>query len=494
MQVNLKNDDSARETLSLIRKSLKSDNYSEIEEIKNSIEAQKDVLKQMLYNPDAKARKNAALLMGDLQMSEMAQLIFDVYLKEEKRFVKSSYLDALANMDIEKLIPDIVDCKLKIESEDINDSNRKHIQEELRSINKILIKYQGIEKHTARTKGVNVEVLLLTNRLHREIVKRQIEGMAETEGVEVQIHPLGVIVKTDNVQKLLKIRTFKTMYFPVHVHTGNFVDNDPRKAAKQIWESDMYDILTNMHTAAGTFYYRIDYKGDSEFSRKLASELDQISEGTLINSPSEYEIEIKLIPNKEGRFFCCMKLNTISDNRFRYRKNAISTSIQPSTAALIAKLSEGYLKEDAQIIDPFCGVGTMLIERDKLKPAREIYATDIFGDAIRLGRENAKEADVRINFIHRDFFDFKHDYKFREIITNFPVRGKKSKEEQDRLYRRFFDKARQILADEAVIILYTNEAGFVKKQLRLNTDYKLVQETCMIKKTGFYLFVIKYYA
>ena len=61
----------------------------------------------------------------------------------------------------------------------------------------------------------------------------------------------------------------------------------------------------------------------------------------------------------------------------------------------------------------------MLIERDKLKPAREIYATDIFGDAIRLGRENAKEADVRINFIHRDFFDFKHDYKFDEIITNF---------------------------------------------------------------------------
>ena len=246
MQVNLKNDDSARETLSLIRKSLKSDNYSEIEEIKNGIEAQKDVLKQMLYNPDAKARKNAALLMGDLQMSEMAQLIFDVYLKEEKRFVKSSYLDALANMDIEKLIPDIVDCKLKIEIEDINDSNRKHIQEELRSINKILIKYQGIEKHTARTKGVNVEVLLLTNRLHREIVKRQIEGMAETERVEVQIHPLGVIVKTDNVQKLLKIRTFKTMYFPVHVHTGNFVDNDPRKAAKQICTQQRAHSITEL--------------------------------------------------------------------------------------------------------------------------------------------------------------------------------------------------------------------------------------------------------
>ena len=45
MQVNLKNDDSARETLSLLRKSLKSDYSSEIEEIKHSIEAQKHVLK-----------------------------------------------------------------------------------------------------------------------------------------------------------------------------------------------------------------------------------------------------------------------------------------------------------------------------------------------------------------------------------------------------------------------------------------------------------------
>ena len=76
----------------------------------------------------------------------------------------------------------------------------------------------------------------------------------------------------------------------------------------------------------------------------------------------------------------------------------------------------------------------------------------------------------------------------------FRLGGKNQKRNRTDYIDVFFDKARQILADEAVIILYTNEAGFVKKQLRLNTDYKLVQETCMIKKTGFYLFVIKYYA
>lgn len=142
-------------------------------------------------------------------------------------------------------------------------------------------------------------------------------------------------------------------------------------------------------------------------------------------------------------------------------------------------------------MDPFCGVGTMLIERSKLVPAREMYATDIFGDAIEKGRENAELADARINFIHRDFFDFKHEYLFDEIITNMPMRGKKSREEMDQLYDSFFDKVRTITQREAVIIMYTNEIGFVKKQLRLRSEFKLLQETCIQSKTAFYLLIIE---
>ena len=73
------------------------------------------------------------------------------------------------------------------------------------------------------------------------------------------------------------------------------------------------------------------------------------------------------------------------------------------------ELSKDYLKENAQIIDPFCGVGTMLIERNKKVPAREIYGTDIFGEAIVYARENTELAGAKVNYIHSDFFDFKHD-------------------------------------------------------------------------------------
>lgn len=59
--------------------------------------------------------------------------------------------------------------------------------------------------------------------------------------------------------------------------------------------------------------------------------------------------------------------------------------------------------------------------------------------------------------------DFKHKYLFDEIITNLPVRGKKTKEEQDLFYKRFFDKSEEILAPGGVMILYSNENGFIKK-------------------------------
>ena len=40
-----------------------------------------------------------------------------------------------------------------------------------------------------------------------------------------------------------------------------------------------------------------------------------------------------------------------------------------------------------------------------------------------------------------DFFDFKHDYLFDEIVTNMPVRGKMTREQLDRLYEKFFPES-----------------------------------------------------
>ena len=443
-----------------------------------------DLLISFLASEDAKTRKNAALLIGDLQISHLADDLFKAYESENTRFVKSSYLTALLQLDIPQLVPKLVDKKKLLEQTEITEENRKHVDEELREINKILIKYNGIKRHTPILEGVRAELLLTTNKLHREIVRRQLPVK------ETKLHPLGVIVKTDNIRLIMKVRTYRQMYFMIN--TEGLLSGDEREMASQLWKSDMYDILRRMHREPGPFYYRIESSADGEFQSRLSAALDRLSDGKLINSANNYEIVIKLIQTRDGSYFPCLRLCSVKDDRFTYRKNVLSTSIHPSTAALLVELAKPYLKENAQIMDPFCGVGTMLIERKLAVPAREIYATDIYGDAIEMGRENARIAKTGINFIHRDFFDFKHDYKFDELITDMPVRGKQTRSEMELFYERFFDKAKQILAKGGIIVMYSNEIGFVKKQIRLRPEYKLLQETCILDKKGFYLFVIRY--
>lgn len=440
-----------------------------------------------LKNEDAKTRKNAALLLGDVKEEAARDAIWDAYVSEQTLFVKSAYLAALKEMDMQdKLLP-LHEKEADLISIEQTPENQKHIEEELRVIRKILIAYEGISRHVFQMEEA-CDVILTTNRIHKEVLRRLLMNL------DAKAHPLGVIVHTNQIKQLYQIRCFKDMLFPVN--TKELLPEDPKKAASLLMEADLVGLLEKLHRGDGAFYFRIDIssKMDLEarslFAKRLATALEKISNQQLINSASDYEVEIRLISNKDGMFYPVVKCSANKDMRFAYRKNTVSASIAPSTAALIMELAKPYLKENAQIMDPFCGVGTMLIERNQAVCAREMYATDIFGEAIEKGRENSSIAKCRINFIHRDFFDFKHEYLFDEIITNMPIRGKRTREEMDTFYSQFFSSVQRILARDAVIIMYTNEVGFVKKQLRLHKEFSLLQETLMQDKNDFYLLVI----
>ena len=207
------------------------------------------------------------------------------------------------------------------------------------------------------------------------------------------------------------------------------------------------------------FYFRITSK-ELDVA-KIGAKLEAISGGRLVNSASDYEVEIKLITGKEDKVLAFLKLHTFGDHRFNYRVKHVAASIHPSDAALIVELAKDYMKKGATVMDPFCGVGTMLIERHKNVPARHMYGTDTFAEAIDGGRNNAKMARVDINFINRDYFDFTLDHEVDEIITNVPVF--REREEADSFYGRFFKKTEAILKKGGIIILYSGEKNIIKK-------------------------------
>ena len=477
-----------RTNLSTLRQMIKDE--AKKAELLTQVEEQEALFLSFLQSEDAKTRKNAALLFGDLAYQNAFDALYEAYTTETTLFVKASYLQALGELDASAKLSELKGKLAELLTMEVEPENKKHIDEEIRALRKFIIQAEGIRCHTPELAGKKVKVILFTNRTQRETIRRTIDCG------EASVHPLGVQIETDDLEKLMQLRTYRELVFPIE--TDGFLSEDPIEAANKIWNAGILELLDNLHKEQGEYYFRIECKSAmdlekrSMFTRKLATELESLSKGQLINSTSDYEVELRLIANKDGLFFPCIRLLTIKNPRFAYRKNAISASIHPSTAALIMELAKDYLKEDAQIMDPFCGVGTMLIERHKKVPAREMYGTDIFGDAIIYARENTELAGMRVNYIHRDFMDFKHDYLFDEIVTNMPLRGQKTKQEMDAFYGDFFEKAKAHLTNEAVIILYTNEIGFVKKQLRLHKEYTLLQETCLQPKNDFYLLIMGY--
>jgi len=477
-----------RTNLSSLRQMIKEDVQKQ--QLLAQMEKYADMFLSFLKNDDAKTRKNAALLLGDLAYQDAVDALYEAYVSETTLFVKAAYLQAMEALDVTDKLPALKEMLAKLLETETTAENKKHVEEEIRALRKIMIQAEGIRRHTPDIKGKKVTVILFTNRTQRETIRRTIDCGTAT------VHPLGVQVETEDLEKLMQLRTYREMVFPLDIK--EYLSDNPVEAAKAICESNILELLNRLHKEEGEYYFRIECKSAMDlekrsiFTRKLATELESLSKGQLVNSTSDYEVELRLIANKEGKFFPCLRLLTIKNNRFDYRKNAIAASIHPSTAALIMELAKDYLKEDAQIMDPFCGVGTMLIERNKKVPAREMYGTDIFGEAIVYARENTEAAGVRINYIHRDFMDFKHDYLFNEIVTNMPLRGAKTKQEMDAFYSAFFEKVPQHLTKDAVVIMYTNEIGFVKKQLRLHKEFSLLQETCMQPKTDFYLLILGY--
>jgi len=481
--------DNPREALSKLRQLMKDE--ESFNEAKKLIGDGTAVI-ALLTHEDAKTRKNAALLLGDLQLQEALPALKEAYMSEKTLFVKASYLTAISNLDFSELLDFFKERREELLTKEVPEEEKKHIGEELHELNAMIIDIEGMQKHTFKGFEKPHMLLLSTNREQREVTLQEVAELSATVQRRAELHPLGVQVYTKEVAAFTRLRSYRELLFPILPEER--ISEQPREAASQILGSGVLAFLQECHKEAAPFYFRVDIKAavpQNEYAKKLANALEQGSGYMLVNSTKEYEVELRLLASKDGGYMAFIRLKTIPMKRFAYRKNAIAMSIHPATAAMMMRLAKPYLKENAQILDPCCGVGTMLIERDICVPAREMYGIDIFGEAITGARENAGLAGEKINFIHRDFLDFKHDYLFDEIITNMPVKGKKTKEEMDAFYGAFFEKAASLLTDTGKIIMYTNEAGFVKKQLRLQNNYRLVQEFCIRKKEQFFLYIIE---
>ena len=90
----LKEKTNKRSNLSSLRQVIKDEEkYNELVE---SFAEYQSIVLECLSDEDAKTRKNAALLLGDVECQDAVEALFDAYKNETTLFVKSAYLQALS--------------------------------------------------------------------------------------------------------------------------------------------------------------------------------------------------------------------------------------------------------------------------------------------------------------------------------------------------------------------------------------------------------------
>lgn len=445
---------------------------------------------ELLGDEDAKTRKNTALLIGELGIQEMLEPLYKAYMSESKLFVKSSYLVAIERLNYVKLMPELKKRLEVLSQLEVSEENRKHHNEEIRALSDMIILMEGVKAHEFTGFHLPANVILLTNRNHISVTMDEIP-----ESFQKKAFNAGVQVKALNLDSILGIRTYSELLFQIPGMLQS--SSKPEEIATLINDSKLMEFLLDRHAGTEPFYFRVEVKSRMDlskkatFTKKLSAAIEQKTNRKLINSTSHYEIELRFIENKGGLFNILVKLYTIKDERFAYREESVAASIRPVNAALTVALTKGYQKENAQILDPFCGVGTMLIERHKSVKANTMYGLDTYGEAIRKAKINTENAHQIIHYINRDFFDFTHEYLFDEVITNMPfVQGHTREEEIKELYKEFFQKIKIHLKEDAVLILYSHDKGFVRKYGPA-AGFVVVEEYEISMKEGTYVFVLK---
>ncbi len=468
----LKSGEQQRESLSKMAKCLAS---CTSENIPVFSDAYADALLPLLGHEDAKTRKNCAKVLSYFADERIATALMEAYRKETVWFVRPFYLGAMLGYPVENYHEELVARREWLLAEDIPAESKKHANEELKAIEEY-IGQQTVSRQQFVGEQVLSDVMLVANPLYTELLYQQLGEVTKKKVGG------GVLVRTADLSTVLENRLYREVLFVIP--TMQTVPDDPYAIAKQLAGDLVWNYLKVRHKGGDVFCYRMEVRGLADerkkalFLKRVNGEILRLSGGRLRNESGNYDIEFRLIL-REGGYRLLIKMMRLADKRFVYRRESVAASIQPTDAAYCMAAFAEHFHEDAQVLDPFCGVGTMLIERHAAKEYKIAFGIDTFGEAIDKAKRNTASAGTPVHYIHRDFFDFKHESLFDEIVTNLPFVSDFSDEPVMDVYRRFFVKAEAHLKADGSVLLISHNPTMVRRyagQLFTIVESRLLRE------------------
>ena len=388
-----------------------------------------------LDSDDPKVRMLTAQILGNT--GNYVNELIKACRAEQTMFTLPSYLLAIGASKTPA-------AKRYLEHYTLRSEHEKHIAEERSALNKALANF--IERSSAHVRLAKKDIVLLecpnADVTYQEAVDKGF--LAKISGGYVLLSQLA------GFSSVYALRTFTAAYLFLGKCT---VDDLPSKLATlQSAISDRIDVKN----------YRFEIEGVSHTDRLAFMPQCVAALPELINTPSSYSFELKLVIRGENALIL---LNPLTDKRFAYRKKSISASIAPSVAASVCYAIREYMNPEARVLDNFCGSGTLLLERG-FYDCISLTGVDIVQSAVRIAQENAAVLKSKARFYHADALRFT-DRQFDEVLCNMPFGlrvGTHSKNEK--LYDAYVSILPKIVAQGGHAFLYTHEKHLLESILK----------------------------
>lgn len=476
---NIKNNEQIRESLIGLKLQVQKE-----ASIQNDTEL-KDKLIHLLNDEDPKVRKNSAVLLGHYPGT--VDILLEAYKHEKTDYVKDAYLKGMSMQDCRLYFRDLQMIQSHLMN--LEDTTPKHVQAQLKILNPLILKNQIHKKKIIKLKHTPVDVILTSLPYYQFVL------FADVLHLRYKPVSQGVLVRTDSIYDLLPIRTYKDMLIPLQGASG--LDMSLETIMNGFERCNIEDIFDRLYDDHSVFYFRVvDAMREKkpQLIKKISEKLFELYPQKLLNATENYDIEIVIKEVQRGKVNAYLRLIHLNNPRFQYRREASATSMQSYVAATMVQLAKPYMIEDAKVLDPFVGTGTLLIERCFAKSAHFVMGIDVYGQGIESARKNAKLAGQNIYFVHKDSLRFVNNEMFDEIITDMPTFAQmKDQEQLQNLYDRFFERIRRLVKPGGYVFLYTSEISLVRKNLRLQEGYLSLEEHYEVPrgKNMFYFFIIK---
>ncbi|MEG1810482.1 MAG: methyltransferase domain-containing protein [Clostridia bacterium] len=419
-----------------------------------------------LTSDEPKMRKNAARLAGELHDMRDVHPLIAALNAEQTRFVRPSMLLALGALGGEDARGVILAYEVPAAA---NEGEAKHEKEEREAFASARKSFFELDKHTFTGLDKPYELMLRTPDKLADSLAYEL-GLMHI--VPQKIAQDCVELQSQEAIGLMGARSFTELLFVL----ARDIAPTPKAIAIRV-KQQLQELLLGAHDGKPPFGYRIELRSEMDrgaFARELASLLDG---DILINSPSNYEVELRLEQLRNGGMNVFAKLFTIPDARFDYRAGALPASMHPATAAAVLRYARDYLSPDARVLDPCCGSGTFLIERGKLTDCASLTGVDIVHKAIDIARENAQLAGSCAKFIVNDCLRFEANRQYDEVIANLPFGNRVGTHAaNERLYAGLLDRLPLWVKKGGTALLYTMEFTLLKKLVRERPQLKLMTE------------------